>query len=149
VKALRALLLVAVPAAANPSTPGEEAERPRFTINCDHDGWTCFDNFPAISKDHLTIAYAVTRGDGIVVEFVSVATSRVLRRETAFLADTRFPTAERVARLHRELRDFRGMPLESQEGERDTYERGSITLVIDYCESTDCRTTYRVTRRRR
>jgi hypothetical protein len=121
-------------------------DRPRFTINCDHDGWTCFDNFPAISKDHLTIAYAVTRGEGIVVELVSVATSRVLRRKTAFKADPQFPTEARVAKLHRELRDFRAMKM--SEDDQDTYTSGTVTLKINYCEA-DCRTSYRVTRRRR
>ena len=144
-KLVLAWLLLAAPAAANPSTADDDA-RPRFTIRCDHDGWTCFDNFPAISKDHLTIAYAVTRGEGIVVEFISVATSRVLRRETAFKADLAFPTEARVAKLQRELRDFRAMT-RSEIGE-ETYTRGTITLKINYCEG-DCRTTYRVTRRRR
>lgn len=121
-------------------------DRPRFTINCDHDGWTCFDNFPAISKDHLTIAHAVTYGEAIVVEFVSVASSRVLRREKAFEASIDFPTPVRVAKLHRELRDFRAMTM--SEDDQNTYARGTITLTISYCEA-DCRTSYRVTRRRR
>jgi hypothetical protein len=137
------LLLFAVPAAASPA----DEERPRFTINCDHDGWTCFDNFPAISKDHLTIANAVTRGETIVVELVSVATSRVLRRATAFKASVGFPTSTHVARLHRELRDFRVMHRSADDD--DAYTRGTVALKIAYCESTDCRTTYRVTRRRR
>lgn len=136
---LLALLLLVTPALA------EEDGRPRFTINCDHDGWTCFDNFPAISRDHLTIANAVSRDEAIVVEFISVATSRVLRRETAFKAVAGFPTEARVARLRRELRDFRVMPIATQDGERYTHERGTVTLEIDYRE----RATYRVTRRRR
>lgn len=139
------VLAIAGPAVADPVG---EPERPRFTIRCDYDGWTCTDNFPAISRDHLTIASVVIRGDALVVELVSVATSRVLRRETAFVAEPGFPTAVRVARLHRELRDFRAMALVSEEVGRTIYKRGTVTLQIDDCASA-CRARYRVTRRRR
>ena len=137
------LLLLAAPAAA---------ETPHFTVRCDYDGWTCHDGFPAISRDSLTIANVVLRDDKLVTEFISVASSRVVRRVIAFDPGTahKIPTVDRVAKLHRELRAFRSMSLESEDAEHDitVYKLGTVTLTINYCE-TDCQTSYRVQRRRR
>jgi hypothetical protein len=143
---LAVLALFATTAAAEPR------EKPRFTVACDHDGWTCYDGFPAISADGQTFANVITRGERLVTEFISAASGRVLRRAIAFDAgQSKIPTVDRVAKLHRELRDFRSLSLEHQDTEHDiwVYKLGTVTLTITYCEREDCRTSYRVTRRRR
>ena len=128
-----ALILVASTAAA---------ERPRFTPMCDYDGWTCHDGFPAIDK--TTIANVVPSNNGLVLEFVSVASGKVLRREVVFDAGS----VQRSDHFNRELRRFRPMSLEKQDDDHWVYRLGTVELTIAYCNG-DCKTTYRVRRRRR
>ena len=133
-KAFALLLVLASTAAAEP---------PRFTPMCDYDGWTCYDGFPAIDK--MTIANVVTTNNGLALEFVSVATGKVLRREIVFDAGK----IQRSDHFNRELRRFRSMSLEKQDDDIWLHRLGTVELTIDYCDGDPCKTTYRVRRRRR
>lgn len=133
-KAFAILVALTVPAAA---------EKPRFTPMCDYDGWTCHDGFPAIDK--LTIANVVTTNNGLALEFVSLASGKVLRREVVFDAGS----VQRSDHFNRELKRFRSMSLEKQAEDRWIYRLGTVELTIKYCDGDPCKTTYRVRRLRR
>jgi hypothetical protein len=126
------------------------AEAPKITPNCDHDGWTCHDGFPALSRDGLTIVNIIGVGDKLIAQHISVASSRVLETHLVFVGRAgETKNGDRAAAVQRSVADFRPMQLVKQQATRYIYRTGTVELTLDECVGDPCATTYRVRRRRR
>lgn len=137
------LLLLAITRVAS-------AESPRITPNCDHDGWTCIDGFPAISRDSLTIVNIIGVGDKLIAQHISVASSRILKTHVVFIGRAgETKNGDRALAVQRSVSGFRAMALVKQEATRHIYRTGTVELTLDECAGDPCTTTYRVRRRRR
>ena len=124
------------------------AESPRITPGCDHDGWTCVDGFPALSRDGLTIVIGV--GDKLIAQHVSVASSRVLKTQVVFIGRAgETKNGDRALSVQRSLAGFRAMTLIRQDETRYIYRTGTVELTFDECAGDPCTATYRVRRLRR